>query len=101
MKNLVSIISLTILLIACGEKSLSGPNNGRSETPTTTSSKLSSAENALKEKLISFSVITQKELMKELLAFKMLKQSTLKNLDEFINVKCSKVSGLCDITLKD
>jgi hypothetical protein len=101
MKQIIIILSLSTLLVACGKSSSSGAKDGQIKSPVIAQVELSLEEIKLKEKLLEMRVIQQKDLMKELLEFKELTKTTLNNLDQFINVECAKASGLCYITNKE
>lgn len=101
MKQIIIILSLSTLIASCGKTNSGGSKNGKNNNPVIAQVKLSLEEIELKEKLLDMRVIQQRELLRELLAFKELKKSTLNNLDQFINVECAKASGLCYITNKE
>lgn len=99
MKIILLIFSL-LVLASCGQHA-KNVGNSRENGQYQERMELNSEEIALKDKLINKQVMTQKELLKELMSFRPLQQGTLYRLDKHLSIQCLHSSGLCYINEKE
>lgn len=99
MRNLLSVLSILVLITACGKSGSGSSSSGPSINPIKV--ELTREENNLKEKLLQIREIYQFDLQAELIELSKLDSNSLQRLDSVLEIKCFKSTYLCHITSKE
>ena len=100
MKNHTLILSLVLILTACGASQSESTKSTSSDPVTGSVPTLTKQEAQLVTKLIKAMIMRQDELMMELSSIDNPSEETLKKLDRIISIDCSETTGECSFIRK-